>query len=56
MQFLEDVLLLFLTLISSSFVCFRCLLFAIVAFFIMHLLQNSPDNRGMITLCDISSL
>ena len=21
--------------------------------FIMHLLQNSPDNRGMIQLCDI---
>ena len=24
--------------------------------FIMHLLQNSPDNRGMITLCDIRLL
>ena len=24
--------------------------------FIMHLLQNSPDNRGMITLCDTRSL
>ena len=24
--------------------------------FIIHLLQNSPDNRGMITLCDIRSL
>ena len=24
--------------------------------FIMHLLQISPDNRGMVTLCDIKSL
>ena len=25
-------------------------------YFTMHLLQNSPDNRGMITLCDIMTL
>ena len=24
--------------------------------FIMHMLQNSSDNRGMITLCDFMSL
>ena len=27
-----------------------------VLLFIMHRLQNSPDNRGMITLYDIRSL
>ena len=25
-------------------------------YFTMHLLQNSPDNRGMIKLCDVRTL
>ena len=35
---------------------FRYRVRAHILMFIMHLLQNSPENKGVITLCDIRSL